>query len=70
MRDLSRAVQEGLDGVHYATMVAVGWHGPRRLLVLTNAGHPPPCWYRLVVLYTDGVFEPPTRLETSWVVTG
>jgi sigma-B regulation protein RsbU (phosphoserine phosphatase) len=45
-RDLNRAVQEELDGVHYATMVAVGWHGPRGLLVLTNAGHPPPCRYR------------------------
>ncbi len=46
MRDLNRAVQEELDGVHYATMVAVGWHGPRSLLEVTNAGHPPPCWYR------------------------
>lgn len=46
MRDLNRAVQKELDGVHYATMVAVGWHGPRGLLVVTNAGHPPPCWYR------------------------
>lgn len=46
MRDLNRAVQEELDGVHYATMVAVGWHGQRSLLVLTNAGHPPPLWYR------------------------
>jgi serine phosphatase RsbU (regulator of sigma subunit) len=46
MRDLNRAVREELDGVHYATMLAVGWHGPRSLLVVTNAGHPPPCWYR------------------------
>ena len=45
MRDLNRAVQEELDHVHYATMVAVGWHGRRGLLVLTNAGHPPPLWY-------------------------
>jgi phosphoserine phosphatase RsbU/P len=45
MRDLNRAVQESLDEVHYATMVAVGWHNRRRLLVLTNAGHPPPLWY-------------------------
>ena len=48
MRDLNRAVQDELDGVHYATMVAVGWHGPRGLLVLTNAGHPPPLRYRAV----------------------
>ena len=45
MRDLNEAVQDGLDGVHYATMVAVGWHGRRGLLMLTNAGHPPPAWY-------------------------
>jgi sigma-B regulation protein RsbU (phosphoserine phosphatase) len=46
MRDLNRAVLEELDGVHYATMVAAGWHSRRGLLVVTNAGHPPPCWYR------------------------
>ena len=46
MRDLNQAVQEELDEVHYATMVAIGWHGRRGLLVLTNAGHPPPLWYR------------------------
>lgn len=43
MRDLNRAVQEGLDGVHYATMVAVGWHNERSSLLLANAGHPTPC---------------------------
>lgn len=46
MRDLNEAVRNELDDVHYATMVAVGWHGRRELLVLTNAGHPPPLWYR------------------------
>lgn len=55
MRDLNRAVQEELDGVHYATMVAVGWHSPRGLLVVTNAGRPPPCWYRAA------------RDEWSWI---
>ena len=55
MRDLNRAVLEELDGVHYATMVAAGWQGGRGLLVLTNAGHPPPCWYRAA------------RGEWSWV---
>jgi serine phosphatase RsbU (regulator of sigma subunit) len=55
MRDLNRAVLEELDGVHYATMVAVGWHGPRGLLVLTNAGHPPPFWHRAA------------RGEWSWI---
>ena len=48
MRELNRAVQESLESVHYATMVAVGFHGRRGLLVLTNAGHPPPLWYRAV----------------------
>lgn len=57
MRDLNRAVQEELDDVHYATMVAVGWHGRRGLLVLTNAGHPPPFWYRAA------------RDEWSWLET-
>ena len=46
MRDLNQAVREAMDDVHYATMVAVGWHGRRGLLVVTNAGHPPPLWYR------------------------
>ena len=46
MRDLNQAVQLGLDSTHYATMVAVSFHGRRGLLVLTNAGHPPPFWYR------------------------
>jgi phosphoserine phosphatase RsbU/P len=45
MRDLNRAVQEGLDGVHYATMVAVGWHNERSSLLLANAGHPIPCMF-------------------------
>ena len=46
MRDLNEAVEVELDRVHYATMVAVGFHGRRGLLVMTNAGHPPPFWYR------------------------
>jgi sigma-B regulation protein RsbU (phosphoserine phosphatase) len=46
MRDLNDAVIDELDGVHYATMVAVGFHAHRGLLVMTNAGHPPAFWYR------------------------
>jgi sigma-B regulation protein RsbU (phosphoserine phosphatase) len=46
MRDLNQAVREELGGAHYATMVAVGWHRRRGLMVVTNAGHPPPLWYR------------------------
>jgi len=46
MRDLNRALREDFGDGHYATMVAVGWHGRRGLMVVTNAGHPPPLWYR------------------------
>ena len=46
MRDLNEAAMLELDGVHYATMVAVGFHRRRGLLVMTNAGHPPAFWYR------------------------
>jgi sigma-B regulation protein RsbU (phosphoserine phosphatase) len=46
MKDLNEAALTELDGVHYATMVAVGFHGRRGLLVMTNAGHPPAFRYR------------------------
>ena len=45
MRDLNQAVISELDGVHYATMVAVGFHARRGLMVMTNAGHPPALRY-------------------------
>ena len=57
MQDLNRAVREEVDDGHYATMVAVGWHGRRGLVVMTNAGHPPPLWYRA------------SRDEWSWLET-
>jgi sigma-B regulation protein RsbU (phosphoserine phosphatase) len=58
MSDLNQAVREKLgDGGHYATMVAAGWHGRRGLMVMTNAGHPPPLWYRA------------SRGEWSWLET-
>jgi phosphoserine phosphatase RsbU/P len=57
MRDLNRAVREELGDGHYATMVAVGWHGRRGLAVMTNAGHPPPLWYRA------------SRDEWTWLAT-
>lgn len=57
MRDLNQAVREELGEGHYATMVAVGWHGRRGLMVMTNAGHPPPLWYRA------------SRNEWSWLET-
>jgi phosphoserine phosphatase RsbU/P len=55
MRELNQAVREELGDVHYATMVAVGWHSRRGLLVMTNAGHPPPLWFRA------------SRQEWSWL---
>lgn len=55
MRDLNHAVRQGIADTHHATMVAVGFHGRRGLLVVTNAGHPPPLWYRA------------KRDEWSWV---
>ena len=46
MRDLNQVARVALGSSHYATMLGVGWHSRRGLLVLTNAGHPPPLWYR------------------------
>jgi sigma-B regulation protein RsbU (phosphoserine phosphatase) len=57
MRDLNLAVHAGLDHVHYATIIAAGWHHRRGVLVLSNAGHPPPLWYRAA------------RDEWTWVKT-
>lgn len=46
MRDLNQVSRRALGSFHYATMLALGWHSRRGLLVLTNAGHPPPMLYR------------------------
>ena len=46
MRDLNEAVRRELEGMHYATLVAVGFHARRGLCVMTNAGHPPALRYR------------------------
>jgi sigma-B regulation protein RsbU (phosphoserine phosphatase) len=46
MRDLNQVARRALGSFHYATMLALGWHSRRGLLVITNAGHPPPMWYR------------------------
>src|SRR5262245_52880847 len=46
MRDLNQALREDFGDGHYAMMAAIGWHGRRGLMVMTNAGHPPPLWYR------------------------
>jgi phosphoserine phosphatase RsbU/P len=66
MRDLNEAVIAELDGVHYATMVAVGFHGRRGLLVMTNAGHPPALWYR-ANRREFGWFEPQLAQESPGV---
>ena len=57
MRDLNQAVRQELGEGHYATMVAIGWHGGRGLVTMTSAGHPPPLWYRAA------------RDEWSWLQT-
>ena len=57
MRDLNQAVRKEFGAGHYATMVAVGWHGRRGLAVMTSAGHPPPLWYRA------------SRHEWNWLET-
>ncbi len=57
MRDLNEVVRTDLGGGHYATMVAVGFHGRRGLAVMTNAGHPLPLWHRA------------SRGEWSWLET-
>jgi phosphoserine phosphatase RsbU/P len=67
MRDLNKAVQDELDTVHYATLVAVGFHGRRGLLVETNAGHPPAFWYRAARNEWSWFGEEPAR-ETSDVI--
>jgi sigma-B regulation protein RsbU (phosphoserine phosphatase) len=46
MRDLNEAVIRDFDGIHYATMVSVGFRARRGMCVMTNAGHPPALWYR------------------------
>ena len=57
MHDLNQVVRTELGDGHYATMVAVGFHGRRGLVVMTNAGHPLPLWYRA------------SRDEWSWLET-
>ena len=42
MRDLNQVSRLALGSFRYATMLALGWHSRRGLLVITNAGHPPP----------------------------
>jgi sigma-B regulation protein RsbU (phosphoserine phosphatase) len=46
MRELNQVSRRALGSFHYATMLALGWHSRKGLLVVTNAGHPPPMWYR------------------------
>ena len=68
MSDLNEAVRQELDGIHYATMVAVSFHGRRGLLVMTNAGHPPPLWYR--ANRGDWEWLEPQRAEPESRMTG
>lgn len=68
MRDLNEAVIQELDGIHYATLVAVGFHARRGLCVMTNAGHPPALWYR--ANRTDWEWFEPQRAEPGTGIRG
>ncbi len=56
-RDLNQVVRAELGGGCYATMLAFGFHDRGGLVVMTNAGHPPPVWHRV------------SRDEWSWLET-
>jgi phosphoserine phosphatase RsbU/P len=68
MRDLNQSVMQELDGVHYATLVAVGFHVRRGLCMMTNAGHPPALWYR--ANRADWEWFEPRRAEAGTGVRG
>lgn len=46
MRELNRSFHGGVPGFNYATLVILGYNSTNRQLVITDAGHPPPLWYR------------------------
>jgi sigma-B regulation protein RsbU (phosphoserine phosphatase) len=68
MRELNEAVMQELGGIHYATLVAVGFHARRGLCVLTNAGHPPALWYR--ASRADWEWFEPQREEAGTDIRG
>ena len=68
MRELNQAVREELGDVHYATMVAVGWHSRRGLLVMTNAGHPHPSGTVPCVKSGGGLKRDAPASEVGWPV--
>ena len=46
MKELNRSFRDGIIGVQYATLVILGYNSTNGQLAVTNAGHPPPLWYR------------------------
>src|SRR5271169_2855646 len=46
MRELSDAFREGSTRVQFATAAVLGFYVETSELLFTNAGHPPPLWYR------------------------
>ncbi len=46
MKELNLSFPDGDIGVTYATLVLLGYNSTNGQLVFTNAGHPPPLWYR------------------------
>ncbi len=58
MKELNQSFRDGVTGFNFATLVILGYNSTNCQLVFTNAGHPPPLWYRAA----DG--------EWSWLEDG
>ena len=48
MQELNRSFRIGMPAETYASMVLIGYYRKTGQLLLTNAGHLPPLWYRAV----------------------
>jgi serine phosphatase RsbU (regulator of sigma subunit) len=46
MRELNNAFPKDRGGLKYASAAVLGFYSGSGEIVLTNAGHPPPLWYR------------------------
>ena len=46
IKELNQSFRNGISGVQYATLVILGYNSTNSQLAFTNAGHPPPLWYR------------------------
>lgn len=46
MKELNQSFRDGIPGVQFATLVILGYNSTNGQMAFTNAGHPPPLWYR------------------------